>query len=364
MDNLSLQKKENQEFKFSVDDKDNFHQSVKMLLKNSIWPDIQEFKVERLSGGTTNILYKCTRSDVTEENVFEKRNHSEECCEQRDENFSSFSVVLIRVYGASTNDIIDREYEIQLFNALGKQDLHPKLFSTFENGYLFEYIEGVTLIPSELRDPKISKLIAKKCAKWHHLELPGKKKPQLWKRFNNWLAIAQESGEKVLPSGYTFDGLASEVASLREFLESIESPCVSAHNDLTAGNLIYDKSKESVTFIDFEYSGYNYRGFDLGNYFCEWSGLELDFTKYPNKDQQQEFLLSYLEACKVEDTKMVEELENIYTEVNAFALASHLLWALWAFIQTQRSSLDFDYKGYATKRLKEYYKKKKEIGLL
>ena len=26
---------------------------------------------------------------------------------------------------------------------------------------------------------------------------------------------------------------------------------------------------ETVTFVDFEYAGYNPRGFDLGNYFCE-----------------------------------------------------------------------------------------------
>lgn len=27
---------------------------------------------------------------------------------------------------------------------------------------------------------------------------------------------------------------------------------------------------DSFMLVDFEYSSYNYRGFDIGNYFCEW----------------------------------------------------------------------------------------------
>lgn len=30
--------------------------------------------------------------------------------------------------------------------------------------------------------------------------------------------------------------------------------------------------KDSIQFIDYEYSCYNYRGFDIGNHFCEWAG--------------------------------------------------------------------------------------------
>jgi len=30
---------------------------------------------------------------------------------------------------------------------------------------------------------------------------------------------------------------------------------------------------EKVSFIDFEYVGYNYQAFDIGNHFCEYAGL-------------------------------------------------------------------------------------------
>jgi len=29
---------------------------------------------------------------------------------------------------------------------------------------------------------------------------------------------------------------------------------------------------EKVSFIDFEYIGYNYQAFDIGNHFCEYAG--------------------------------------------------------------------------------------------
>lgn len=67
--------------------------------------------------------------------------------------------VLVRVYGASTDDIIDKDYELQvgysilvdrlccyqILKALEKQNLRPRLFATFSNGYIFEFIEGRAL---------------------------------------------------------------------------------------------------------------------------------------------------------------------------------------------------------------------------
>ena len=52
----------------------------------------------------------------------------------------------------------------------------------------------------------------------------------------------------------------------------------------------------TVTFVDFEYAGYNPRGFDLGNYFCEmavdngcdglpWPGFCMDPGAYPDRGQ-------------------------------------------------------------------------------
>ena len=55
--------------------------------------------------------------------------------------------------------------------------------------------------------------------------------------------------------------------------------------------------------IDFEYAGYNTRGFDIGNHFCEWTAdyhsdipSVLHPDKYPTKEEQLNFLEAYMEA--------------------------------------------------------------------
>jgi len=34
---------------------------------------------------------------------------------------------------------------------------------------------------------------------------------------------------------------------------------------------------EKVSFIDFEYVGYNYQAFDIGNHFCEYAGKPVTY---------------------------------------------------------------------------------------
>lgn len=45
-----------------------------------------------------------------------------------------------------------------------------------------------------------------------------------------------------------------------------------AHNDLLLGNVIYTESTNTVTFIDYEYSDFNYQAFDIANHFAEFVG--------------------------------------------------------------------------------------------
>lgn len=55
--------------------------------------------------------------------------------------------------------------------------------------------------------------------------------------------------------------------------------------------------------IDFEYAGYNTRGFDIGNHFCEWMAdyhsarpSLMHQDRYPTKSEQLNFLEAYIEA--------------------------------------------------------------------
>lgn len=125
----------------------------------------------------------------------------------------------------------------------------------------------------------------------------------------------------------------------------------------------------NVKFIDYEYTGYNYQAYDIGNHFNEFAGLnEVDYSHYPERDFQLQWLRSYLEAYKEHKGQgsavTDREVEILYVQVNQFALASHFFWGLWALIQARFSTIDFDFLGYAVLRFNQYFKMKPEAAAL
>ena len=53
--------------------------------------------------------------------------------------------------------------------------------------------------------------------------------------------------------------LTRELDWLEEKLSLLDSPLVFCHNDLLLANILYDESKHSIYFIDFEYAAPNYQ---------------------------------------------------------------------------------------------------------
>jgi ethanolamine kinase len=74
--------------------------------------------------------------------------------------------------------------------------------------------------------------------------------------------------------------LEEEYALLKAELCGVSSPVVFCHNDLLLANVIYNAEKSAVTFIDYEYSNYNYQAFDIGNHFAEFAGKNCSALQY------------------------------------------------------------------------------------
>ncbi|KAJ8914591.1 hypothetical protein NQ315_017296 [Exocentrus adspersus] len=92
-------------------------------------------------------------------------------------------------------------------------------------------------------------------------------------------------------------------------------------------------------------------------------GLDLDYSLYPDKAFQTEWITAYLTEYN-ERPPTEEEVEDLYVQVNRFVLASHLFWAIWACIQAEHSYINFDYLGYAMVRFKEYFARKATCSIL
>ncbi|XP_005988063.1 choline kinase alpha [Latimeria chalumnae] len=349
----------------------------------SLHPD--EFQISVIRGGLSNRLFLCSLPDTKKSVGDEPRN------------------VLLRLYGAilqmskseSTKPKTEDEFrgadsmmlESVMFAILAERTLGPKLYGIFPQGRLEQFVPSRMLASKEQCLPDISAEIAQKMAKFHKMEMPCNKEPTwlfgtMEKYLNQVLALnfIKESQIRKLNKLLNYN-LPQELDILRSLLEVTSSPVVFCHNDCQGGNLLLlegreNCAKDKLMLIDFEYSSYNYRGFDIGNHFCEWmydySHQKFPFflesaKKYPTKKQQIYFISNYLAEYhngyeNFSSEEKVKIVQGMLVEVNRFALASHFFWGLWSIIQAKISSIEFGYMDYALARFDSYFKQKKIVA--
>ncbi|MBA0797227.1 hypothetical protein Gohar_007942 [Gossypium harknessii] len=269
------------------------------------------FSVETVSGGITNLLLKVSVKEESGDNV----------------------AVTVRLYGPNTEYVIDRERELQAIKYLSAAGFGAKLLGVFGNGMVQSFINARTLTPLDMRKPKLAAEIAKQLRRFHQVEIPGPKEPQLWvdmfKFFEKACALRFEDPDKQrIYETISFKEVHKEATQLKELTELFSAPVVFAHNDLLSGNLMLNDEQDKLYIIDFEYGSYNYRGFDIGNHFNEYAGYECDYSLYPSKEEQYHFLRHYLQPEKPYEARM--------------------------------SPIDFDYLGYFFWRYNEYKKQKEK----
>ncbi|KAL5547946.1 hypothetical protein UlMin_003177 [Ulmus minor] len=314
----------------------------KDLFKNWSKVDNSCFSVETVAGGITNLLLKVT---------------------VKEENGNNVSVT-VRLYGPNTDYVINRERELQAIKYLSAAGFGANLLGVFGNGMVQSFINARTLIPLDMRIPKLAADIAKQLRRFHEVEIPGSKEPQLWndtlKFFEKASALKFDDNEKQkIYETISFKEVHNEILELMELTGLFNAPVVFAHNDLLSGNIMVNDEEDKLYFIDFEYGSYNYRGFDIGNHFNEYAGYDCDFSLYPSKDEQYHFFRHYLQPNNPQEVSD-KDLETLYIEANTYMLASHLYWALWGIIQAKISPINFDYVGYFFLRYNEYKKQKEK----
>ncbi|XP_033941962.1 choline kinase alpha isoform X1 [Pseudochaenichthys georgianus] len=350
------------------------------------WKSLAEehFHITIIRGGLSNKLFLCSLPDSQLSVGDEPRS------------------VLLRLYGAilqmSCNKGDSRQsnkenlfqgaeamvLESVMFAILAERELGPKLYGIFPQGRLEQYVPSRKLDTCELSDPSISAEVAEKMAKFHVMRMPFNKEPKwLFGTMDKYLSqvmrlnFTRESHLRRYNRLLSYN-LLQEMDLLKSLLESTHSPVVFCHNDCQEGNILLlngrqSSDKQKLMLIDFEYSSYNYRGFDIGNHFCEWmydyNCEEFPFFKvnaqaYPSKAQQLIFIESYLcESDQGFDNLSEEDqmrlMEDLYVEVNRFSLASHFFWGLWSIIQARLSTIKFGYLDYALARFDAYFQQKK-----
>ncbi|KAJ7323773.1 hypothetical protein OS493_030561 [Desmophyllum pertusum] len=367
----------------SFDFKKKAHKWCKQYLGGS-WKNVSldDFSIQVLGGGLTNALYICRLPDNYPIRNTEKRR------------------IVLRIYGPLYGELASSVGALisdsVVFALLSEWNVGPKLFAIFPEGRLEELLPARNLTRMELSYPEISVKIAQKVAVYHRLELPLSKGPDfVWETISGWCEdVVQtqfnEQDKAVKLAKLKSMDLKQEFQFLRNYLETATSPgpVTFCHNDLQQGNIlrvakeVQENNEEEfdLKLIDFEYSAYNYRAFDLANHFCEWmidytipppQYFSLSLNNWPSKEQQLVFIRAYFGKDTQNNHAFAEstiEETELLDQVNRFALVSHFMWGLWGVVQERLNSgsngIQFNYLDYAMARFEAYHHRKKELGLI
>jgi ethanolamine kinase len=333
----------------------------------------EKLEVKAVTGGITNALYVISGFSPIQ----------------------PYDSVLIRVFGAE--GMIDRDVETSSFASLAEQKIAPQYFGRFGNGRLEGWLKNHSaLMLMDLQTKSNAEAIAKQMAHLHYgykipeylREWHDEAKPGLWTQLNDWMSQAKAIDPK---HGYKSKGdedraerlidlskMEKELAWLAESIISPDSKVAFCHNDLLSANIMKDRETGEIKFIDFEYGGVNFIGFDIANHFNEHAGGpekksgEPDYSMYPSDARQNLFISTYVKTSRGLAkgssngdlmTTEEEDIENLSKEVNGFVLINHIYWGLWAVNQAAiEGTEDFDYLAYAWHRFVRYFENKEEFA--
>lgn len=317
--------------------------------------------------------------------------------------------LVVRLYGCSTELFINREVDNIIFSSLSKLNIAPTYYGIFQNGRIEGFIPARALTPELMYETSVYPRIATALGVFHsqNIEELDKTNVVLWDKIQSFFAIAlgvvaTNGALRDKAASYNIhlenmqmemNSMTQKINKLREYIKSkgkdvdeyeagvgFALDISLCHNDLLCGNILLDKSIPNpvpsvvttetqtggVTLIDFEYGGYNYRGFDIANHFCEYSGFEFDLrNKFPCKSKRISFIRHYLKAASSPSaTQGGTAFYDGFDDVLCYlTLASHLYWGTWSVAQAGVSSIDFDYLYYGKQRY-EGFQYHKSIFLL
>ncbi|CAF0968152.1 unnamed protein product [Rotaria sordida] len=257
--------------------------------------------------------------------------------------------LIIKLFGAHTELFIDRQSEINAMVKLSQYGvLSQHVLIQFNNGIIYEFTRGEACSREDVTKENISKLIAIKLAQFHSIPVEKYEKPYIISLIRRFIELISENEEQKKE----ISSIISDIDTIEEVIlpklvpnGELGKDLVYCHNDLLVKNIIYDKKSETISFIDFEYTRLNYYLFDIANHFVEYAGVDdADFNLYPTHDEQKRWLKIYFDERQMNKQIINDDLCYI---IDKFSALAHLMWGLWALVQSGLSQIDFDYLNYA-----------------
>lgn len=216
----------------------------------------------------------------------------------------------------------------QLAAGLG---LAPAIHYHTETMLVSDYIPSQTLTAEAVRDPSLLERLANSLRSLHGAwdQLEGEL------IYFSPLQTVRTYAATARRLGASLPGDIDEAIDQAAQLMHLVTPFTPAlcHNDLLAGNIL--DAQDRLWLVDWEYAGIGNPLFDLANA----SG-----NSQLTNEQERILLTAYRGRLVDEDLR----------DVNILKIVSLLREALWSYIQTKKSDLQFDYLQYANDNYEAY----------
>ena len=334
------------------------------------WSGVLDARLEPITGGITNTLRKVVPSVF-----FEKEN------EKRHERTRAQNIRpcrVFRVFGRGTEAFLDRDTENAALAELNACGFGARCLGVFKNGRLEAFLaDARPAAPAEMADASVSRAADAAALRRFHAcararafrGSPTREHlPKTIADLGHHAFVARGGDERrggdarsasrgsrpgwngarrrrARSSDGARRGRADGVAAQRRARRERHAP-----RGYRPGSRELGHEPPTVTLIDFEYSCYGPRGFDLANHLIEHAGFECDWRALPSRAFRRDFCAAYLGDEAANEAAVTK----LRLETEAFYPVSHLWWGLWAAMQARTSTIDFDYAGHAAKRLAEF----------
>jgi thiamine kinase-like enzyme len=235
---------------------------------------------------------------------------------------------VVRIPGRSTELLaVDRENERHNAAAAATTGVAPAIVEVLGDldVMVIEYVDGTTMFSAALRTPDMARRVAA-ALKRLHAGPRFLKDFDLFRLTEFYLGVCDERDVKI-PDG--FREHLDDVGAVERALGVRSLPSLPCHNDLLAENYIDDGAQ--LWIVDFEYSGNNDPTFELGDTAQE-SALDADLRAI---------------LC---EAYFGEATPALLARMDLQAVMADVGWTLWAAIQAEISTIDFDFWGWAVER--------------
>uniref|UniRef100_A0A3B0MTE7 Choline/ethanolamine kinase, putative n=1 Tax=Theileria annulata TaxID=5874 RepID=A0A3B0MTE7_THEAN len=339
---------------------DHSHSNLKSLCIRHVpfWNNVNpEFiEIKKMNNGITNQVYQATLVDGDKD-----RYPIKSVCIKKSSTYNSL--------------VIDDDLQYRIAKLLGDNNFGPRIIGRFGDFTIQEWVEGNTMGIDSLQNLSVLTGIASSLAKFHKkvTELV----PKEWDRtpmFLTKIATWSPHVERIIKKynlGFDYNELVQNYEMFKKILNnhlntsnSITNSILFCHNDLYPSNILH--TLHGIYFIDFDFSGFNYVGWEISNLFFKLCIVynhhtppyfNFDDSLALSQEMKTIFISVYLSQLLGKNVLPSDDLVNDFLQsVEIHTLGVNLFWTYWGIVMTDKpnNELSNPYSFIAYSKF-EYY---------